>query len=85
MGSKCPVCGKMPLKMVFGAGWAQDGYRCCGHTTDTILQWNQYAAAMELAKMEHALEHCEPQHEHEYQFHVTVAREHLIKVFGDQS
>jgi len=50
MESKCPRCGKTPTKMVFGAGWAQDGHRCCGHTTDTALQWNQYAAAMELAR-----------------------------------
>lgn len=45
----CPVCGKAPVKMVFGAGWAQDGYKCCGHTANTLKQWNQYAAAMELA------------------------------------
>jgi len=48
--AKCPVCGKAPVKMVFGAGWAQDGYKCCGHTANTLKQWNQYAAAMELAR-----------------------------------
>lgn len=48
--AKCPICGNQPIKMVFGAGWAQDGYTCCGNTTDTLKQWNQYAAAMEYAK-----------------------------------
>jgi hypothetical protein len=48
----CPLCGKRPTKMVFGAGWAQDGYKCCGHTTDTLRLWNQYAAAMDLARAE---------------------------------
>ena len=50
--AKCPICGKAPVKMVFGAGWAQDGYKCCGHTANTLKQWNQYASAMELAKVE---------------------------------
>ena len=45
--ANCPLCGKRPTKMVFGAGWAQDGYKCCGHTTDTMLQWNKCAAAMD--------------------------------------
>lgn len=46
----CPMCGKQPKKMVFGAGWAQDGYTCCGHSTDTLKIWNQHAAATSLAK-----------------------------------
>lgn len=44
--AKCPECGKTPTKMVFGAGWASDGYTCCGHSTDTIKQWNKYSIAM---------------------------------------
>lgn len=50
--AKCPLCGKIPIKMVFGAGYAQDGYRCCGCTFDNTKLWNQYAASMELAKAE---------------------------------
>lgn len=53
---KCPVCGKPPVKMVFGAGWAQDGYKCCGHATDTLPQWNQYAALRaRVVRLEEAL------------------------------
>ena len=79
--AKCPMCGKSPIKMVFGAGWAQDGYKCCGHTTETLKQWNQYAAAMELAKLEVEFENCKPKEEHQYQEMIGWARERVLGVF----
>lgn len=54
----CPICRKLPVKMVFGAGYAQDGYRCCGHTADTREQWNQYVVALVLARLTYQIKTC---------------------------
>jgi hypothetical protein len=48
--AKCPICGKSATEMLFGAGWAQTGFSCCGFSACTIEKWNQYAAAMEHAR-----------------------------------
>ena len=46
--AKCPRCGEAPQRIQYKAGgW---GYRCCGAEFFCATYWNQYAAAMELAK-----------------------------------
>ena len=54
--AKCPVCGKVPgwhdfdiEARIFGG---ERSYFCCGMKASTAVLWNQYAAAMELAKAE---------------------------------
>ena len=74
--TKCPVCGKAPVKMVFGAGWAQDGYKCCGHTANTLKQWNQYAAAMELAMKVHLFHNKDG-----YLNEINDAEQRVVEVF----
>ena len=56
---KCPLCGKVPgwhdfdiEARIFGG---ERSYFCCGMKASTAVLWNQYAAAMELARAEVAL------------------------------
>ena len=50
--AKCPICGETPLDKweVTSARVFQTGQMCCGVDCSTNERWNQYAAAMELAK-----------------------------------
>lgn len=52
--AKCPICGGVPLDKweVTSARVFQTGQTCCGVDCNTNERWNQYAAAMELAKTE---------------------------------
>ena len=52
--AKCPICGGKPLDKweVTSARVFQTGQMCCGVDCSTNERWNQYAAAMELAKAE---------------------------------
>lgn len=58
--SKCPLCGKVPgwhdfdiEARIFGG---ERSYFCCGMKASTAVLWNQYAAAMDLAKATRTLE-----------------------------
>lgn len=58
--AKCPLCGKVPgwhdfdiEARIFGG---ERSYFCCGMKASTAVLWNQYAAAMELAKTTRTLE-----------------------------
>lgn len=52
--AKCPVCGGKPLDKweVTSVRVFQTGQMCCGVDCNTNERWDQYAAAMELAKAE---------------------------------
>lgn len=56
--AKCPICGGVPLDKweVTSARVFQTGQTCCGVDCNTNERWNQYAAAMELAKATRTLE-----------------------------
>ena len=55
---KCPICGGVPLDKweVTSVRVFQTGQACCGVDCNTNELWNQYAAAMELAKAEAELD-----------------------------
>ena len=61
---KCPLCGKDVKKSIWRpeyegcAGSVVVTVRCCGMEAVGIKLWNQYAAAMELAKAEAAKAIC---------------------------
>ena len=48
--AKCPRCGETPKRIQYKAGGF--GHSCCGAEFFCTTYWNQYAAAMELAKAE---------------------------------
>ena len=53
--AKCPCCGDGPdilVDLFDKHGKYPKGYSCCGAELAELDQWNQYAAAMELAKAE---------------------------------
>ena len=55
--AKCPICGKEPEV------WCRDEeirirIVCCKHAAYSTLGWNQYAAAMELAKLTYQMKTC---------------------------
>jgi len=52
--TKCPICGEEPLCPPDEgcAGSVVITIKCCGMEALTVELWNQYAAAMELAKAE---------------------------------
>ena len=54
--AKCPVCGEEPR--VDDVDAPHYSYHCCGHAVfaDDGTKWNQYAAAMELARAHVTLE-----------------------------
>lgn len=81
--AKCPRCGETPKRIQYKAGGF--GHICCGAEFFCTTYWNQYAAAMEFARIEYALEHCEPKHEHQYQFHLEEARMRVLEVFNEQA
>ena len=56
--AKCPLCGNSPV--IFPtfdpAEYCPEATECCGAAFTTVRAWNQYAAAMELAKATRTLE-----------------------------
>ena len=56
--AKCPLCGKDVKRSIWRpeyegcAGSVVVTVKCCGMEALTVELWNQYAAAMELAKAE---------------------------------
>lgn len=55
--AKCPLCGEIPRTRYGGIlGKEPVAYMCCGAEFETLVHWNQYAAAMELAKATRTLE-----------------------------
>ena len=82
---KCPLCGKVPgwhdfdiEARIFGG---ERSYFCCGMKASTAVLWNQYAAAMELARLEVEFENCEPEDEYKYQDIIAWARDRVLEVF----
>lgn len=53
--AKCPLCGNVQIE-VLNEHNMPDGAYCCGVRCASIKKWNQYAAAMELAKATRTLE-----------------------------
>jgi len=89
--AKCPLCGKDVKKSIWRpeyegcAGSAVITVKCCGMEALTVELWNQYAAAMELARLEVQLENCKPEDIHKYQEIIAWAREYVLEVFNEQS
>lgn len=80
--AKCPMCGKNATEMLFGAGWAQTGFSCCGFSAHTIKKWNQYAAAMELAKKLKELSQCDINTQYAHiEKQVEAAERRVLEVF----
>ena len=53
--AKCPICGEEPdilIDLFDKHEKYPKGYDCCEVQCRTLTTWNQYAAAMELAKAE---------------------------------
>ena len=76
--AKCPMCGKEPDV------WCRDEeirIVCCKHAVYSTLGWNQYAAAMELAKTIVESENCKAEDEYKYQEFVERARQYVLEVF----
>ena len=48
--AKCPVCGETPMELVASFGKSFVAIACCGAEFRKKELWNQYAAAMELAR-----------------------------------
>jgi len=86
--TKCPYCGKKMdtdcAEDIFGSEEATFDCIPCGITITGRERFEKLTAAMELARMEYALEHCEPQYEHEYQFHLELAQKRVLEVFGGE-
>ena len=62
--AKCPLCGKDVKKSIWRpeyegcAGSVVITVKCCGMEALTVELWNQYAAAMELARFTVAMKTC---------------------------
>ena len=80
--AKCPRCGETPKRIQYKAGGF--GHSCCGAEFFCSTYWNQYAAAMELARAEFELDRCNPEYEHQWQFYIEEARKRVIKIFGGE-
>ena len=52
--AKCPICGEGPKLIFYPPG--EEVFRHCGVEITHRKTWNQYAAAMELAKATRTLE-----------------------------
>lgn len=91
--AKCPLCGKNPD--VYHA-MTSPGQRllvkieCCDHAVASPLslieKWNQYAAAMELARELVKLERCEVICQEYYRLEKSIAQMeyHVIEAFGGE-
>ena len=83
--SKCPRCEKHPDRIRFDAGGC--GYRCCGAEFCCATYWNQYAAAMELARSEvnraETIKHADSDEEiHAAHNEQQDALKRVLEVFG---
>lgn len=80
MESKCPCCGgeMFPGVSITDCMSKSCAFRC------NLDDLPRITAAMELARMEYDLEHCEPRYEHEYQFHLELAKQRVLEVFGGE-
>ena len=79
--AKCPVCGNNPVV------WCRDDEEririmCCRFVVYTTLGWNQYAAAMDLARKLKELSQCDinPQPFH-IEKQVEAAERRVLEVF----
>ena len=85
--AKCPLCGKDVKKSIWRpeyegcAGSVVITVKCCGMEAVGIELWNQYAAAMELAKTIVESENCKAEDEYKYQEFVEWARQYVLEVF----
>jgi hypothetical protein len=88
--ANCPLCGKDVKKSIWRpeyegcAGSVVITVKCCGIEATSITLWNQYAAAMELARAELELDRCNPEYEHQWQFYIEEARKRVLEVFGGE-
>jgi len=55
--AKCPLCGNVQIEVLNEHNVPDGGY-CCGVRCASIKKWNQYAAAMELAKLTVQMKTC---------------------------
>lgn len=84
--AKCPVCGKQPNVQHWSCEAGDYSVYCCGVTADGWKIWNQYAAAMELARELAKLEKCERIGPEYRRLEKSIAQMeyHVIKVFGGE-
>ena len=81
--AKCPRCGETPKRIQYKAGGF--GHSCCGAEFFCTTYWNQYAAAMELARELTALSKCDLNNEHrEIEKRVEKAERRVLEVFGGE-
>ena len=86
--AKCPICGKEPgwhdfdiEARIFGG---ERSYFCCGMKASAAVLWNQYAAAMELAKRHKELDNYKgvnPNIVTDLVHGITVAEHYVLEVF----
>ena len=82
--AKCPRCGETPKRIQYKAGGF--GHSCCGAEFFCTTYWNQYAAAMELARELVNLEKCEvigPEY-HRLEKSIAQMEYRVIKIFGGE-
>ena len=78
--ANCPICGCVPNLDILGY---EDipSISHCGATFESIVKWNRYAAAMELAMLEYKFEFCKSEDEHKYQELIALARKQIVWAF----
>ena len=85
--AKCPICGDGPdilVDLFDKHGKYPKGYSCCGAEFAELDQWNQYAAAMELAKRHKELDNYKgvnPNIVMDLVHDITVAEHYVLEVF----
>ena len=78
--AKCPVCGHDPNLIFYPPG--EEVFRHCGVEITHRKQWNQYAAAMELAKKLKELSQCDINTQHAHvEKQVEAAERRVLEVF----
>ena len=78
--ANCPLCKNPQVEMLNEHSTPVGAY-CCGVRCDSAEKWNQYAAAMELAKTIVESENCKAEDEYKYQEFVEWARQYVLEVF----
>ena len=85
--AKCPLCGKDVKKSIWRpeyegcAGSVVVTVKCCGMEALTVELWNQYAAAMELARAVLRLHKDDSKTAHQWEFFVEEAEKRVLEVF----
>ena len=82
--AKCPLCGEEPMELVAVFGRSLVAIACCGAEFRTREHWDQYAAAMELARSTVSYNHCAPHDESKHIDGIQSATVRVIKVFGGE-